>query len=236
MLRTEKFAALLGEFQDGRHALTQKYEKDLKALERHKGSGVYESDRKALTERYNADLEALKWKYTDSLNDLVDQMDRALHSRSYKAPSAEQVQLLQLVDMQDDLTTDFLQRTAEAVKDCPAALYTLRGLAEKKAQKTNSLSKISEIRSCMAGYMAGMKDLPLEQGESMIKDLKNGLGDFLKYDSSRVSRIAGAYYQTRGLDVPMKRRSLFDGPEGCFREVGGMDAETYDRFSSAVDF
>lgn len=69
-----------------------------------------------------------------------------------------------------------------------------------------------------------------------IDGMRDAVEDFVKYDSSRASRVAQRYYRiNNGTEVELKPRRMFSDKTGCFLELGGLDETRLQAFCRIAD-
>ena len=220
---TDAFFKKAKEYQDKRAQIMTKYENDMQKLEVYKGSEGYSRDIKALQDTRDADLKALKDEYRPGFMTTLDGMTEAIGKRTVSAPTNDQSNLLNALRMRKKVSRSDLQRVAETVKDNPIAL--------------GIVTEISHDQGYPYSYDHLCKELSSEKASEIVDGLRSGLEDFMSYDTKKISRLeeryqADLYGQTGNALV---KRDLFSDREGCFREIGGIGADTLTLLSDVVD-
>ena len=220
---TEVFYTKAKEFQDKRSRIVADYEADLKRIEAYKGSEGYTKDLEKITEKRDSALEALRGEYRPGFNVIIDGMTEAIGKRTVSAPTNEQINLLNALRMRKKVSQFDLQRVAESVKDNPIAL--------------GIVTEISRDQGYLRGYDHLCKEMSSERASEIVTSIRKGLADFMEFDTSRASRLAKRYNEQHyGItDQPLPKRKIFSDREGCFREIGGIEADTLKSFSDVVD-
>ena len=220
---TDLFFVKAKDFQDKRIEILDGYEKNLKALERFKGSQGYEEDVKKLNEALEADLSGLRDEYFPGFITIFGGMVDAIGRRSVKAPTNEQLNLLQLLRMKKKVTLEELERTAEAVKDNPIAI--------------GIITEISKENDFHRDFSSLCPEMSSETASELVKGMKSGLDDFMRYNTTKASRLAKKYHEDHygDTEATLTKRRVFTDKEGCFWEVANMDRETMIKFSEIVD-
>lgn len=219
---TELYYAKMKEFQDKRAELTEAHDKKVKSLERFKGSKGYEEDLKKENERFEAELTALRDEYRPGLLTVIGGMMDAIGRRSVSAPTNDQVNLLNVLKMKKRVTLEECQRTAEAVKDNPIAVSVV--------------TEIAHDHGIMQSFDYLCPEMSSQKASDIVTGLKNGMEDFLQYDTTRASRIAKKYHEEHygAVEGGLTKRKLFTDQADFYREEG-FDPETLRQFSEIVD-
>lgn len=219
---TELYYAKMKAFQDKRAELTEAHDKKVKSLERFKGSKGYEEDLKKENERFEAELTALRDEYRPGLLTVIGGMMDAIGKRSVSAPTNDQVNLLNVLKMKKRVTLEECQRTAEAVKDNPIAVSVV--------------TEIAHDHGIMQSFDYLCPEMSSQKASDIVTGLKNGMEDFLQYDTTRASRIAKKYHEERygAVEGGLTKRKLFTDQADFYREEG-FDPETLRQFSEIVD-
>lgn len=219
---TELYYAKMKAFQDKRAELTEAHDKKVKSLERFKGSKGYEEDLKKENDRFEAELTALRDEYRPGLLTVIGGMMDAIGKRSVSAPTNDQVNLLNVLKMKKRVTLEECQRTAEAVKDNPIAVSVV--------------TEIAHDHGIMQSFDYLCPEMSSQKASDIVTGLKNGMEDFLQYDTTRASRIAKKYHEEHygAVEGGLTKRKLFTDQADFYREEG-FDPETLRQFSEIVD-
>lgn len=219
---TELYYAKMKEFQDKRAELTEAHDKKVKSLERFKGSKGYEEDLKKENDRFEAEMTALRDEYRPGLLTVIGGMMDAIGRRSVSAPTNDQVNLLNVLKMKKRVTLEECQRTAEAVKDNPIAVSVV--------------TEIAHDHGIMQSFDYLCPEMSSQKASDIVTGLKNGMEDFLQYDTTRASRIAKKYHEEHygAVEGGLTKRKLFTDQADFYREEG-FDPETLRQFSEIVD-
>lgn len=219
---TELYYAKMKAFQDKRAELTEAHDKKVKSLERFKGSKGYEEDLKKENDRFEAEMTALRDEYRPGLLTVIGGMMDAIGKRSVSAPTNDQVNLLNVLKMKKKVTLEECQRTAEAVKDNPIAVSVV--------------TEIAHDHGIMQSFDYLCPEMSSQKASDIVTGLKNGMEDFLQYDTTRASRIAKKYHEEHygAVEGGLTKRKLFTDQADFYREEG-FDPETLRQFSEIVD-
>jgi len=220
---TETFYIRAKKFQDARKELTDKFERDLKGLERFRGSKGYEEEEKKLREKFETELRSLQDEARASFNAIYSGMIDNIGKRTVKAPTTDQINLLNILKLKKKVTEEELSRVAESVKDNPIAVSLVTEIAHDHGIMRNYDSLCSEMSS--------------ETASKVVESLKAWTEDFVQFDTTRASRLAKEYHERNygATDTPLTKRRLFEGKSDCFSELVGLDDQGLRLFSEVVD-
>lgn len=213
---------VLKDFQDRRAKLTENYEAAMKKVELMKGSEAYTEEYKKVKQEYDSSLSGWREYCRKSAYDTLQYMMNVVESRPAKAPTEEQIRLIELLKMKTKVTEEDCSRVVESVKDCPMAV--------------SIVSEIALNAGIMRNYNVLCKEMTKDNAVRGIWALRKGIDDFLSYESTRSSRIANRYAEDHyGTGTTLFKRPLFNDKEGCFGEIAHMSPETLELFCNAVD-
>ena len=100
-------------------------------LESHEGSKFYDEEKKKAEQERDAGILAEKKNAANRFNECLNAMRENALSMKMVAPTAEQLALLQLLQMREHLTKTDIELAANSLRECPAACDVLRELAKK---------------------------------------------------------------------------------------------------------
>lgn len=210
------------DFQDTRKSLTDNYTQSLKKMEKYKGSPAYDEETKKLKKQYEDSLATLKQEYTQAFTTILNGMENTIGRRPAKAPTVEQLNLLNLLKMKAKPTESDFEMTANSCADCPMALSIITELAHANGVHRN-YTRLNPIMDNGAA-------------QQLVYSLRDSISDFLEYDSSRASRVAQRYYSiNQGIEIELTPRRTFSDKEGFFSVVGGLSEEVMSQFCKVVD-
>lgn len=224
---TELFFAKALKFQEKRSALVEAYETKLKGLEKFRGSAGYDQEVKALKKKHEADLTALREEYEPGFRTVLDAMVAAIGRRNLTPPTADQVATLQVLKMKRRVTADDIARAAQTVKDSRLALDVLADIAQEHGVPHSGFDDLCPEMSTADALRA-------------VDNLRSGINDFMTHDTKKISRIAADYYARHygdngGNETALPKREQFTDREGCFREIGGIDAGAMEMLTPLVN-
>lgn len=220
---TDLFYTKAKQFQDRRTEIVEEYENKARMLEKFKGSAGYDMEMQELTKAKNGKIKAIQEEYRPIFQAIFSGMMDAIGRRSMKAPTNEQVNLLNMLKMKRRVTAEEVERVAAAVKDNPIAISVLQDIA---------------VDHNLPGSLAGISDeMTSEKAATVVSEMLSGMEDYLMYDTTRASRMAKEYHEAHYGESRAKltKRALFSNKSECFYEFTGMDSASLAQFSSIVD-
>ena len=223
MSKTDSFFTTTKEYQEKRRTMNELHEKNLALLEKHKGSQFYDEQYPEEMKQHAEDVKKLRAAYAGKLGAILDSMQAAIDSRPLTAPTADQLNTLQLLRMREKVTARELRQAAVLMNDNPLALNALQEIAQKHKIRQNFRGKTGEM--------------DLDTAEQKIGVLRGNVRDFLEHETSRTARAESNYhtvhYGTTDRKLPLRR--MFETRSECFGELGQMSPEELNRFSDVVD-
>lgn len=220
---TEAFYEKAKEFQNKRAEMVSEYEDRLKSLEGYAGSPRYEKEVDALTKEHTEALTELRDQTRQSLLIILRGMEEAIQKRKINPPTNEQLNLIHLLKMREKVSEEELDRAAEMVKDNAVAIGVIQEIAHD-----------NEI---MKGYTSMCSEMSSQTAMKTVGDIREGLEDWLQYDTSKGGRMANSYYgEHYGTPaMNLRKRPLFSNYEECFEELSPLSPATLKMFSDVVD-
>ena len=221
---TEAFYIRAKEYQTKRAELVSDYEKKLQSLKKYEGSKGYQKDLEKLQKDHSEALTALQGEYRQSLNTILGGMMDAVGRRKINAPTNDQLNLIHLLKMKKKVTAEELDRVAEMVKDNGIAM----GIISEIAHENEIMGR---------NYLAMCKEMSSQTASDVIRGIKDGLEDWIMYDTGRAGRLANKYYADKygTPERELPKRPLFEDMDGCYRDLAGLDHAGLQLFSEAVD-
>lgn len=219
---TELYYTKMKEFQDKRAEIVDAHEKKLKSLERYKGSKGYGEELKQENECFEADLKSLRDEYRSAIYTVFGGMIDAIGKRSISAPTNDQVNLLNVLRMKKKVTLEECQRTAEAVKDNPIAVSVV--------------TEIAHDHGIMQSFDHLCPEMSSGRASEIVTNMKDGLEDYLMYDTTRASRAAKRYHEEHygSAEIGLVKRTPFTD-QADFYDREGLNSDTFKMFSEIVD-
>lgn len=184
MTNTQKYYEAVREWRKGMREVEAAYQQKLKELEPYKGSEGY---RKAMAEldKVRSDaVETARKEYRGRFKAIIGDMKNTYANKPMKAPTTEQLNLLQALKLRSTVSRDEMRRAANTMKDCPAALNALCEIGknlgvpvgvtqeiggdavasslrtlESRTAKMLSLNKVDDRRTHANGFLSDSYDL-----------------------------------------------------------------------------
>ena len=131
MKNTEKLAAAVRGFMQDKTAINEKYDKQIVALERYKGSAGYEADILDINAQRDAELSAARKVYAQAATDALKAMKTTLDAREtpMKPPSNDQLNAIQALKMKEAVAQSDIEAAAALCRDNSTAMSLIREIA-----------------------------------------------------------------------------------------------------------
>jgi len=210
------------EFQEKRAEIINVYTNKTNALRGFEGSEAYElRSRKAAEERDN-DLRKLRMEYSGYFNTIFDGMLQFIGSMQTKAPTPDQMALLQALMLKKNVKRSELDGIAETCKDTPIVLSILSEIASDKGIAGTHYEQLSD-------YISG------STAEQWVKSMRSGILDFMNSEKTKASRIQAAYQKDHhGVIVSTKDRPHFKTKDEFFSMLFGLNPEQVAQFDKTI--
>ena len=225
-MNTELFYNRALEYQNKRNAAIAEYDGTMKKIASAKGSEFYDDAAREARDKKAAALSALKSEYTPMFNDIFSDMEAKNSSRGLKAPTAEELSIIQLLKLKKSVSKADLDAAAVSLKNNSSCLTILSEMARE-----------SGIFASYDNY-GGNREMSIEAAGNAIDALRSSTADFLSHTTTRAARL---YVQHRGYaygdadNQELPARPNFSDKAGCFAEIGGMNEGELAAFEAAVD-
>lgn len=131
MNRTWEYFKSVKGYRENLGAIWTEYDKKVAGLERYKGSAGYDEELKKAAQDRDAAIKELQGKAYARFADIIEGMKESARNRPLVAPTAEQMNLLQLMQMREKVTRDELEQAARTLKGNAAALSVLEEISLK---------------------------------------------------------------------------------------------------------
>jgi len=227
-MNTDTFFTRAQEFQDQRKAVMDEFEDAAVRLATARGSQYFDDEMAKAREKRDAALDKLRDQYGSALRASIDAMDAANRGRPMKAPTQDELALLQALKLRDDVSEQELEAAAHALKGVPVCLSALGEIARKQGFLRTNFLVFSEA-----------PEMPVDAAAKTLEGLRAGVADFLATDEDPIARSYAAHWQTlNGKDPnapPLPKRRMFTDKAGCFSELAGLSADALPSFCLAVD-
>ena len=131
MKNTQRYHQFIRDFRKAVSMANEKFDPAYKDLERYRDSEYYQEDKAKIDKARKELLDEVRQGAKKELNAIVDDMRRTYESKPSKAPTAEQLAILQALKMRDSVSKDELREALNAVKGCPLAERVVGEIAAK---------------------------------------------------------------------------------------------------------
>jgi len=177
---------------------------------------------KALNDQFSRDIQALQESYRPSINTILGGMMEAIGKRKVKPPTNDQLNILSLLKMKKSITEEDIQRTAESVRDNPFAVSIVEDIARD--------------RGIRGSFKEFYDEMPSKIASETVSDLKDGLDDFLQYNTTKASRLVEKFQIDKygSFSGQLTRRIPFNSKEEFYKGFG-LDEDSLKQFSVIVD-
>ena len=132
MKKTEKYFHGVAGFIEDMAEISANYDKAVKRLEPFKGSDGYNQGMQEAQAQREDSVRQMRETYLKQFREVAAKMREAIAHRPLVPPTPEQAALLSVLQMRQSLGRDELERAAQQMDGCPAALAGLDGLAQKQ--------------------------------------------------------------------------------------------------------
>ena len=214
MKNTQRYHQFIRDFRKAVSMANVKFDPAYKDLERFRDSEYYQEDKAKIDKARKELLDEVRQGAKKELNAIVDDMRRTYESKPSKAPTAEQLAILQALKMRDSVSKDELREALNAVKGCPLAE---RVVGEVAAKHQHILGMERELTS---DTVRRSLDAMRLNGEKLIAKLERPGED-------RKTAVNSGNWDLFRLDIDAK------DSEDCMRVFGGVT--DFQQFSEAVN-
>ena len=219
------FAGRVARYRQELAELTDLYDAAVEALEKFKGSNGYQPELDKLNANWKRELDALRAEHRPLLVAPLAAMRAEVEKRmgALKLPTAEQIVLLQVLQMRTSVPRSELDRAAKMLEGCPTGLAVLDDIAEKSGHRR--------------GYSDGPDpDRVLQQ----IGQMESNVGWFLSAERHNAQYVPGNRENPGQNDSfdDIRRIQLtrdFQTAEDCCRVFGTIPSDQMTAFESLVE-
>ena len=227
MTNSGKFYQYIDEFQKKRQGAYDRYDQELKELQRYKGSEYYETESQAAADRRDMTLKELQAEYRMKLDEVLKAMAKANAEREMKPPTDAELRLLQVLKMKDHLDEAELKSAARSLRGNPVCLDVLGEIGRQHG-----------YAKTFAHYGQNQV-LGIESAANALSALAKNTEDFLRFDTRRSARLV-AEYRRRNYGNPideaqLPKRKMLTSKETCFAELAMLGTDGLEPFFNAVD-
>lgn len=211
---TQRYYELIRDFRKAVSMANEKFEPAYKDLERYRDSEYYQEDKKKIDKARKELLGEVRQEAQKELDAIMNDMRQTYEQKPSKAPTQEQLAILQALKMRDTVSKDELREALNAVKGCPLAE---RVVGEIAAKHHHILGMQQELSGDMVRRSLDAMKL---NGEKLIARLERPGED-------RRAAVNSGNWDLFRLDIEAK------DSEDCARVFGGVT--DFRQFSAAVN-
>ena len=131
MKNTTRYLNTIMRFRSDLQDVNERLRPEYEHIGRYRDSKSYPQNKKLLDDKRNAQVDVLRREAQEQLFKIVDDMRQTYEAKPSKAPTAEQLAILQALKMRDSVSEDELKQALNAVKGCPLAERVVGELAAK---------------------------------------------------------------------------------------------------------
>lgn len=214
-------------FQRERAEITDRYEKRIAELQLTAGSSYFDAETEAAAKARDDALAELQKDYRRRFMECIAQMRSTNGKRGVKAPSSEELNVLQVLKMREHVSMNELDEIAHTLAGNALALSVLQEVAQQHGIARNYRSF----------YTGG--DTPVETVGRSLDALEAGLEDFLMFDTPKIQRMYRSHYTaingTNADATPLPKRRKIINKSDIFSEFAGLTGDELAAFYRAVD-
>ena len=131
MKNTTRYLNTIMRFRSDLQDVNERLRPEYEHIGRYRDSKSYPQNKKMLDDRRNAQVDVLRREAQEQLSKIVDDMRKTYEQKPSKAPTSEQLAILQALKMRDSVGRDELWEALNAVKGCPLAERVVGEIAAK---------------------------------------------------------------------------------------------------------
>ena len=131
MKNTERLANAVRSYMQEKATINAKYNDQIAALEKYKGSAGYNGDVLDINAQREAELSAARKVYAKAATDALKEMQTVLEARKtpMKAPSNEQLNAIQALKLKETVNQTEIRAAADLCRDNETAMSIIREIA-----------------------------------------------------------------------------------------------------------
>lgn len=195
-----------------------RYDADLEALDRYKGSTGYDEEKAKIDAKLKENTDAIREKYRANFNSIAPNLKKKVGHVGLKAPTTEQINLLTLMKLQSTIDANTLTLAARTLANSPLALEALHNIAKEKGQRFWPLGDEYQVRLCTLDTAGRICDTLNTRIQDLLCYMERP-GDKKRYVNDRWTPTALIAYDKD-----------FDTVKECFMAFANIDSEQYDSF------
>ena len=223
-------------FDNLRRQNRQDYLNFIKAHERFKGSEGYNKDKAAAAQKRQQADDAARKAAAEKIDACIKQMRENIGKMALAAPTAEMVNILQILNMKTSMTKGELDAAAQAMNGNSLALSALNDIADKHFPKTDvkGLPLDKRYHTNYMQYAQGLGgDLAGRYLDSIIHECKEILKSPVKSHIVENARIQQSRYGTAYDIDDLPQRGELVSERGFFGDI--VPETDYAQFMQAAN-
>lgn len=195
-----------------------RYDADLEALDRYKGSTGYDEEKAKIDAKLKENTDAIREKYRANFNSVAPNLKKKIGHVGLKAPTTEQINLLTLMKLQSTIDANTLTLAARTLANSPLSLEALHSIAKEKGQRFWPLGDEYRVRLCT-----------LDTAGRICDTLNTRIQDLLRYMERPDDKKR--YVNDRWVPTALIAYDKdFETVKDCFMAFADIDSEQYDSF------
>jgi len=129
MKHVEWYFHTVQKYREGLNRINAKYDAQIEDKKNYAGSAGYTADIEKIEQERAAEISALRDDCRDDFNRCLAEMEKNANARPAVPPTAEQLNIIQLLKMKERVTRDELRHAANSMGECSLALSILEEIA-----------------------------------------------------------------------------------------------------------
>lgn len=211
-----RLARFVEAFRRDMKAAYDRYDADMKGIERYKGSAGYGEEKARLDAKLKEKTDALKTEYDGYFQSVLHDLKNKIDHVGLAAPTNDQLNLLTLMKLQPTISKSSLTLAIRTLANSPLALDALNNIAKEKGQRFWPLE--GNTRYCS-----------LDAANEIYNTLNSFVADFVHY----MERPGDHRRYVNDRMVPTYLISLdkdFDTVKECIMAFTHLDSDQFDAF------
>ena len=203
-------------FRRDMKAAYDRYDADMKGIERYKGSTGYSEEKAKLDAKLKEKTDAIKTEYDRCFQSVLCDLKNKIDHVGLAAPTNDQLNLLTLMKLQPAISKSSLTLAIRTLANSPLALDALNNIAKEKGQRFWPLE--GNMRYCSLDAANEIYNTLRTRLTDLVRYMERP-GDFKRYVGDRMVPTSLISYDKD-----------FDTVKECFVAFAGIDSEECDAF------
>lgn len=206
-------------FRRDMKAAYDRYDSDMKGIERYKGSTGYSEEKAKLDAKLKEKTDAIKTEYDRCFQSVLCDLKNKIDHVGLAAPTNDQLNLLTLMKLQPAISKSSLTLAIRTLANSPLALDALNNIAKEKGQRFWPLE--GNMRYCSLDAANEIYNTLRTRLTDLVRYMERP-GDFKRYVGDRMVPTSLISYDKD-----------FDTVKECFMAFAAIDS---DQFNAFFDF